>query len=766
MEVQANTAPSSVALPPTLDKKTEPPIEDTNSTLPEDARSSSLSELGDDPENEQPEFNDDILKNPPEEPESEAETERLENSPQKLREHKNVILGSIPRIFGRSPSKLAQETKADVSKALETTSLLVDKISTNGDNIVTETQINDIPEVSIEGPGPEATEPLSPTTLASKKRKRLSHDGRSVSAEFTVDEPARKRTGSVKSDAEEETHKEIQNGLAADIDHESHTEPQESIPEYAIDKIIDGDNLDVAREESYTPSPTKSHKAKKGKRKGRKPKEVEAIGNGDDEGVDSSEQPEAPDHITNLNGDEDALDEAELAAREEAEVTRKKTAMDALGAIEKQFAIFKEKLYDDRLAQVDKELESLTQPNPTHPEYLAMVECIDERRDRKLNYEQTLLRFKAQSLKTTAVATRAHIHSQFYQDARKIREDILEEAGKQWMQIHRDRSAEKSVEYGYKFPARRSEQIKQQAAYNLEVSILSGLAKYVGFPAAPELKGATSLELDEDNEKMGISIASTSTPYRSNVPNHVPPRGGPFSMTPSLLPKHNKAAIMSDEHAFGDQMTWANSQNSLNPHLVQYAQNHNNFPNGQLITPAGQKRVTDLTGRGSASTIPDMSSAPNSSVGGTPVNVEERVSPTLLRRRPNHPVSNSTTPLEVREGHAAAIADSRLFSKSASSSPVTHRKTLAENSQFLSAPARAGGPQGAYHPRSTPNFGASNGFQTSNPRTGIFGSPAPKDNLTPGSAKSNDDMVRRNDSLPYMHGLISGSGGISRFGSR
>jgi hypothetical protein len=44
-----------------------------------------------------------------------------------------------------------------------------------------------------------------------------------------------------------------------------------------------------------------------------------------------------------------------------------------------------------------------------------------------------------------------------------------------------------------------------QTAYNKEVSILSGIAKYVGFPAAPDVQGVNKSELDEDFEKMGVS---------------------------------------------------------------------------------------------------------------------------------------------------------------------------------------------------------------------------------------------------------------------
>jgi hypothetical protein len=44
-----------------------------------------------------------------------------------------------------------------------------------------------------------------------------------------------------------------------------------------------------------------------------------------------------------------------------------------------------------------------------------------------------------------------------------------------------------------------------QLAYNTEVSILSGVAKYIGFPAAPPMAAATPAESDLDFEKMSVS---------------------------------------------------------------------------------------------------------------------------------------------------------------------------------------------------------------------------------------------------------------------
>ena len=62
-----------------------------------------------------------------------------------------------------------------------------------------------------------------------------------------------------------------------------------------------------------------------------------------------------------------------------------------------------------------------------------------------------------------------------------------------------------SVDYTYRISEDRATRIRERQAYNMEVQILSGIAKYIGFPAAPEVKGATTSETQQDLEAMGVS---------------------------------------------------------------------------------------------------------------------------------------------------------------------------------------------------------------------------------------------------------------------
>lgn len=149
----------------------------------------------------------------------------------------------------------------------------------------------------------------------------------------------------------------------------------------------------------------------------------------------------------------------------------------------------------------------LTGPNPTHPEYLRQIECVQRYRDAKIKYEQNLYRYRMKSLIHKGLAERTQAHSTYYQRIRDARERHSSAVSKQFYAIQHDRfkTDELSPHHIIAFPTRRSQQIAHQTAYNQEVSIMAGVAKYVGFPAAPSLLGARPAELDDDLEKMGVS---------------------------------------------------------------------------------------------------------------------------------------------------------------------------------------------------------------------------------------------------------------------
>ena len=219
----------------------------------------------------------------------------------------------------------------------------------------------------------------------------------------------------------------------------------------------------------------------------------------------------------------------------------------------------------------------LKQDPPIHPEYLAQMQCVDARRDERLRLGERRIAYQTQTINKVAVARRAQILSQFYQDVRQSREDKLSLLGKQWYEIQHDRRSHGNnvKDWALEFPTRRQEQLKNQVAYNTEVSILSGIAKYRGFPAAPEMASATAEERDEDFKKMGVSFLWHLSCYDANMSKKTHQPKQPERVRPSL-PLQDIVAIRAAstalnpaEEQFIEQTPWANPKHPSHAHLLQ-----------------------------------------------------------------------------------------------------------------------------------------------------------------------------------------------------
>lgn len=143
---------------------------------------------------------------------------------------------------------------------------------------------------------------------------------------------------------------------------------------------------------------------------------------------------------------------------------------------------------------------------PSHPEYLNMKQCLDERLDKKLRHINKEYELSVEALERLAVARRAQIWDQFYQGMREQRSKMLEDLNKEWYETQNARRSAHSVpDYGLMFPTNPVQRTRNAVAYNSEVSVLAGLAKHEGFPAVPSMRGANVSEVEDDLEAIKVS---------------------------------------------------------------------------------------------------------------------------------------------------------------------------------------------------------------------------------------------------------------------
>jgi hypothetical protein len=110
------------------------------------------------------------------------------------------------------------------------------------------------------------------------------------------------------------------------------------------------------------------------------------------------------------------------------------------------------------------------------------------------------------------VSERQQLHSQYFQEVRDSREKTLEQCYEKLYAIQKDRRrwGADDANYAHLYQPKRALQIAHQTAYNLEVSILSGVAKHVGFPAAPVLPALQTEDIDSDFKVMRVSTGPIS----------------------------------------------------------------------------------------------------------------------------------------------------------------------------------------------------------------------------------------------------------------
>jgi Sds3-like protein len=117
-----------------------------------------------------------------------------------------------------------------------------------------------------------------------------------------------------------------------------------------------------------------------------------------------------------------------------------------------------------------------------------------------------LLAYNLENLTSRTSADRQQLHSQYYQEIRQIREDAIKGCYQEIYSLQRDRwrfgSADRASLPLYN--PKRSDQLLRQTAINLEVSLLSGIARYVGFPGAPDMSELAQDDISRDMQLMGV----------------------------------------------------------------------------------------------------------------------------------------------------------------------------------------------------------------------------------------------------------------------
>ncbi|KAI6798147.1 hypothetical protein KC361_g3519 [Hortaea werneckii] len=447
---------------------------------------------------------------------SEAETERLDQTPQKAQKQLDAV--------GKTPSKLSQAATAEDELSDPPSPLPAGNgVGSQASTSATARMLGQHYKGAGEGVA------TSEGVLGQKRKRSDSADSSLTSAASDLGESPRKRSPEMSEHQEMKT-----DGVDVDTNGEQAYAPEEAVEE------------PTPREEGDTPAPpaAKGQKGRKGKPRGRKPKDR------------TQEQIKEQQEVAETEQEPNE----ETAARTEEQKQQRAQAHSLYEDLAKQFTSFREKLYDERLTGLTTELELLNKPDCQHPEYLRQVACVDARREKQIREANAYYFYRMQSVRQRTLGERSQLHSQYFQTIRELRENVLYELGEDWYNIQKERRQqhqESNDAFIYKFPEKRTDQIRRQAEYNQEVSILSGVAKYVGFPAAPEVGGAKNDSMEDDLRAMKIP---KRMPHRQMFYGHQMP---PLAAQNERLTKEQERLA---HEQFIEQNAWAQPQRLTHHH--------------------------------------------------------------------------------------------------------------------------------------------------------------------------------------------------------
>lgn len=428
------------------------------------------------------------------------------------------------------------------------------------------------------------------------------------------------------------------------------------------DKVVEEllEDTTVLEESHSTPTAAvvKALKGKKGRQKGKKAKEaMTGIEPGQIEIVEPEQEPSE-----------------ETAAKTAEQRQQKAEAATLFEEVAKQFTAFRERLHMERLTAMTDELNLLNQPDCQHPEYLRQVATVNARRDKQIREANAYYHYRLTATRQRTLGDRSQLHSQYHQEVRELRENVLYHLGEEWYNIQKERRQqyhEKDEDYIFKYPTKKSAQIRQQAKYNQEVSVLSGVAKYVGFPAAPEITGAGGDAKDDDFKQMKVRQSappsgSAVVDFVVQIPKRVPQPTVQRQVSQQVLyPSVPAVSAQSERLAheqFIEQNAWAQPQRPIHTHgtpnlthtpdwaepgphnaartLIRNLSGQVHRTNSPFATPMPQRRTQPDHSSSGTVVVNSDGAEPPSSVLAAP--------PTSDRIHPHQP-SNQVSPLVVNK---------------------------------------------------------------------------------------------------------------------
>ncbi|KAG1444218.1 hypothetical protein G6F56_010387 [Rhizopus delemar] len=179
---------------------------------------------------------------------------------------------------------------------------------------------------------------------------------------------------------------------------------------------------------------------------------------------------------------------------------RHKEALDALTQIELEFARLRDKMYQEKMTELNDEANMIA--NGTHPELVTLMTEIEDKKGKRISSAEAWRRHQYDNFKRQYEGFEYQANIHFMSEKNALRRELLSSInGKKW-------SVESERKKLHELPDRLfpdgREMILHKRETKEETSELIDIKESIGFPMAPNPRGLRSQDIDEDLRLLGI----------------------------------------------------------------------------------------------------------------------------------------------------------------------------------------------------------------------------------------------------------------------
>ncbi|KAK3817353.1 MAG: Sds3-like-domain-containing protein [Benniella sp.] len=273
-------------------------------------------------------------------------------------------------------------------------------------------------------------------------------------------------------------------------------------------KAKTGNNSSSATTTSATTRATSGGRKRSLRDTGRDTKEQEEKAKRDTkEAEDANDQHSDKESESEAAENEEARDEkaeGEDDAEEEEDLEKKQLHMDALEAlttIEIEFAALRDKMYEERMLELDKEVEMIN--DGTHPELSTLMREIEEKREQRLRIAKAWRTHMGEIAQSEFEIKEYQAHCTFQSKKRELRVDIRDKMGKNMRKLGMELTLS-SDSRRKNIIADRYTLVRARKHRRLEVNEMRKINEHYGFPASATPSSISAVGLEEDFEALGL----------------------------------------------------------------------------------------------------------------------------------------------------------------------------------------------------------------------------------------------------------------------